>query len=278
MKEFLFPDDNWNLYEYLYGENPVRCFFEETLRFNPNSIANYPYYRLRGKPVTPEQAMEIIIRTDNLWFDFDYNKPFDEYVPSTLIENRYYDHGSSDRTGWVHPDGTIGQNTRFGKGYPYIEEIFESLVPLAGSFPYLDFFVGVSWYGDVSNRENFDDEDWENFQKKGFYPLVRYGIRVRSRTIEIFDRFNASRLYREYEQLYEVPNKKIYEENYYTNDEPFKLDWEYFLGALKLITLPNREEFLRKYTADLKNVCSEYNNCVWQSNVLNSKTEYENRG
>ena len=64
-----------------------------------------PYYRMRGKPVTEEQAFELIRRTDNFFAGIEEICRSDDFVSSVnfdnwLIHKNHYPQGY----GWVHTD------------------------------------------------------------------------------------------------------------------------------------------------------------------------------
>jgi hypothetical protein len=76
-----------------------------------DSITRRPYYRLRGKPVSKEQAFEVIRRTDAI-FRFDIKLPYaSDYIRTCHIRNWWFNrnHFPSDM-GWIHSDGTVGGN------------------------------------------------------------------------------------------------------------------------------------------------------------------------
>ena len=84
-----------------------------------------PYYRMRGVPVTREQAFDIIRRTDRF---FDYVSAVcnhKDYIgcmnfDNWLIQKNHYPTGY----GWIHADGTIGTNATTQK-YPTVREFIE---------------------------------------------------------------------------------------------------------------------------------------------------------
>ena len=57
-------------------------------------LPKWPAFAVVGTHVTKEQAMEILIRTDNLWFssnDREFDKQLNEYLFNIKIENAGYD-------------------------------------------------------------------------------------------------------------------------------------------------------------------------------------------
>ena len=108
-----------------------------------------PYFRMRGRPVTEEQAFDIIRRTDS-FFCFDMNLRCHKYHLEGLVEDGYVldnawyspDPFPAPR-GWVRPDGIVGQNG-FTMKYPVESEFLKSVLPLKEAFPYLDLMIAVT--------------------------------------------------------------------------------------------------------------------------------------
>lgn len=110
-----------------------------------------PYYRMRGKPITEEQAFDIIRRTEvgDHWGIFCGLDEHEEYVGSLNFNNwvlprNHYPKGY----GWVHTDGTIGGNAITQKYPTVIEFVQEWLVNLM-AFPYLDLVIAVTGWDEV---------------------------------------------------------------------------------------------------------------------------------
>ena len=271
-------DKNWEndveFFNNARGKNPVKMLVDEDFDDDWCPCMRRPYYQLRGKPVSPEQAMEILIRTESLWsWEFDGNKTLPCYVGSALFRNSCYNIPLDWRTGWVHPDGTIGQNDMTGFKYPEIREMMEDIVPIVTAFPYLDFFAGLSYRNEqIGDQNDWHPDDWEEYQKEGFTALIECGIWVHDSTIEIVNENKAKELYKTYEKLYEVPNKAIYESDYHTTQEPLELDWNYFRKALELVKMPDLENFLAEYEKRLKKRAEQFRSFRgWYDKVLDSK-------
>lgn len=270
MREFSFDEEDWDMCEYVYSENPVKMLVDEDFDDDWCPLARRPYYQLRGKPVSPEQAMEILIRTESLW-SWEFNGKITPpcYVGSALFRNSCYNIPLDWRTGWVHPDGTIGQNDMTGFKYPEVKDIMTDLVPIVTAFPYLDFFAGISYRDEqIGDQKDYHPDDWEKYQQEGFTYLIECGIWVHDNTVEIVNENKAVELYKTYEKLYEVPNKAIYESDYHTTQEPLELDWDYFRRALELVEMPDLDSFLAEYEKRLKKR-AEWNN-GWYQNVIKS--------
>lgn len=108
-----------------------------------------PYYRMRGKPVTEEQAFDIICRTDNFFKPIVPTYVFSRFFRSwdfhnSLIEN----YNKPYCYGWVHTDGTIGCNaSAYGciEVNAFLTEWLEKLV----AFPYLDLVIAVTKWNEI---------------------------------------------------------------------------------------------------------------------------------
>ena len=63
--------------EWFYREkcDDIELFIDEDMD-EYDSIARRPYYRLRGKPVSKEQAFEVIRRTDSIFRQFNIELPY----------------------------------------------------------------------------------------------------------------------------------------------------------------------------------------------------------
>ena len=97
-----------------------------------------PYYRMRGVPVTREQAFDIIRRTDRFFEYVSAVCNHKDYIgcmnfDNWLIQKNHYPTGY----GWIHADGTIGANAITQK-YPTVREFIEEWYKLLYAFPYLN--------------------------------------------------------------------------------------------------------------------------------------------
>jgi len=111
-----------------------------------NSSVRRPYYRMRGKPVTEEQAFEIIRKTDH--YDYDTCRPIHDRIMKGRVENCHFKNLWFDKHhyplqyGWAHPDGTIGINSITDR-FPTFLEFLRELLAYQKAFPFLDFTVGI---------------------------------------------------------------------------------------------------------------------------------------
>ena len=166
-----------------------------------------PYYRMRGVPVTREQAFDIIRRTDRF---FDYVSAVcnhKDYIgcmnfDNWLIQKNHYPTGY----GWIHADGTIGTNATTQK-YPTVREFIEEWYKLLYAFPYLDLIIAVTWW----NEGPWGDE---TVSEEEFCKEVAVGIYVHDRKLEILNPSDTIAKYTEYNKCYGTPPEK-FEREYY---------------------------------------------------------------
>ena len=116
---------------------------------NPVRNVRGPYYRMRGVPVTAEQAFDIIRRTDRfLNFYVSAVRSHEDYIgcvnfENCLIQKNHYPTGY----GWIRADGTIGANATTQK-YPTVREFIEEWYKLLYAFPYLNLIIAVTGWNE----------------------------------------------------------------------------------------------------------------------------------
>ena len=217
--------------------------------------ARRPYFRMRGRPVTEEQAFDIIRRTD---FFFTVRNKMDKYhlkdlVGGTMLCNHLYDLGACAWPhGWVRPDGVIGANDITWK-YPTENEFVNSVFPLILAFPYLDLMIGVTdwnegpdyaWDAYSRDDEVFHREDYPDFEEN-----IVYGIWLHDGTLELMAPARARETYAEYRRLYGGPNEAVFKRPYYADNHIFPADFEYLKRCIRSHGL-DPEEVLALYEWD----------------------------
>ena len=215
---------------------------------NYEYLARRPYYRMRGKKVTEEQAMDIIRKTDNFFmFNSSQDRPtgyigninFDNW----LIGKDHYPRGY----GWIHRDGTIGCNAITQK-YPNVSEFVIEWITKLMAFPYLDLIIGITYYNEIMRE--YDDEEYERwfeyevegkyvyFEKEEyderFYSNLEVGIYVHDGKIEILDKTRTKKIYLEYSKKYGDEDRYKYCSNYYEANEIEQIDAQYLERCLEL--------------------------------------------
>lgn len=196
-----------------------------------------PYYRMRGVPVTREQAFELIRRTDNFFREIDSIRKKDEFIgcinfDNWLIEKNHLPQGY----GWIHVDGTVGTNSITQK-YPKIDEFVEEWYQKLLAFPCLDLIIAVTaWnegpdFDEVLSEEEFDRE-------------IRLGIYVHDSQLEILNKRDTIVKYKEYDERYGTPAEKFVP-NYYEKHKVTQVDLPYLKKCIEAYGLDADKE-LRK--------------------------------
>ena len=193
-----------------------------------------PYYRMRGVPVTHEQAFELIRRTDNFFQEIDSIRKKDEFTgcinfDNWLIEKNHYPQGY----GWIHADGTVGTNSITQK-YPTVDEFVVEWYQKLLTFPYLDLIIAVTaWnegpdFDEVLSEEEFDRE-------------IRLGIYVHDRQLEILNSPETIAKYKEYDKCYGTPAEK-FESDYYEKHKITQVDLPYLKKCIEAYGLDADKE------------------------------------
>lgn len=219
------------------------------------SDARRNYCRLRGKPVTPELALDVIRRTDLLFSNERYHKTNNDYVGTYNLCNNWFRNNPiyNEYYGWMHPNGTVGSNFVTNKYHAPIESISE-MAWLLSKFPYLDMILVITNWNEIPEYvwnymdDCYKDEDCEElvvskeeYNKKckeqseiikaenfeGFYDSIWFGVRIHDGTIEILNSNNTAEKFKEYEELYGVEDKLIYTHDYYGDKKKSPCDKEY---------------------------------------------------
>lgn len=166
---------------------------------NWDSCTRRPYYRMRGKKVTEEQATQIINSINEL---VDEEKGTHKYY---LINIDYP----------VRPDGTVGINHITSK-YPNINEMVQDILNLKLRFPYLDFIVAISWWNEIPPK-SYDNDfreyecvDEEFREYANFSDNLEIGIWVHGNKIDFLKRDNAKKIYNKYDSLYSDKDLRKY--------------------------------------------------------------------
>ena len=179
--------------------NTIELIFDERT-MNWDSFIKYPYYRIRGKKVTEEQAAKII---DSIIDTYDEDAEDGNKICFININHP------------VKTDGTVGENRTTTK-WPNINEMLQDVLQLKLHFSYLDFVLAISswngmpneaWKNDLFESEFINGElcEYENFSKN-----LQLGIWVHDNKIEILNSENAEKKYDEYDELYSDKDLRKY--------------------------------------------------------------------
>lgn len=202
----------------------VRFYFDEDV-IGWQARAKRPYYRIMGKPVAQEQALEIISEADWFFMQYYYDIDIEDKAVPINFEVRWIDHHSKHGCGWIHPDGTVGA-ANISLKFPTIEEYIVEWARYARLFPYLELIVAITdwnegcremWDYDFSGR----DRPWEEFEevtdslnRKNFEEGVEIGIFIHDGIVEVVGGERAYQLYVQYEELYGDRVEKSYQKDY----------------------------------------------------------------
>lgn len=161
------------------------------------TVPRKPYYRIRGRRVTEEQAAEIICATET----FRCQREAELLLGSMESIAAY--------------DGTVGMNDHVAIKWIEINELLLDILQLKLRFPYLDYVMALSywdekapeldWFESEYDKESDRVCEYENFEKN-----IQIGVWVHDNIIEIMNQENTKNKYEEYRKLYEADDKKIY--------------------------------------------------------------------
>ena len=192
--------------------------------FRWESAVRKPYYRMRGKPVTEEQAKEIILRTRTA-FSFE-EEPAPDNIRGMNFWNEWFDNPKP--AGWCHPDGTIGIDWNMGK-YPHSHELLVEFFGLACEFPFLDLVIVITnhdecpaAYADhLLNGASYPDEKALNWRSG-----AEIGVWLKNGCFGMLGRDEALALYDEYDRKYGISQQdsarletNIFDTRYYSVTE-----------------------------------------------------------
>lgn len=220
-----------------------KVLFDDGMELWKSVCSKKPYYRLRGKPITPKQAMEIIRRTDlhleTMQGTANLNHTGKRYCGKDFIsainfyniwlEGEYCLNGF----GWCHPDGTIGLNSATSK-YPNLTEFLIEWLTYAYCFPYLDVVVALTdsdsglsikgvWADEVIAEHNRYAKNKID-RLFTFEESVMLGIYLHNGILEILNAENAVNVYIEYHRKYGVGNEQRFDDRFCKDFERIDFD------------------------------------------------------
>lgn len=165
-----------------------------TVRYTARSLRDcdelerYPSYSIRGKPVSPETAREIIRKTDGYLYELAYDKPGRGHL-SDSIHEIFARHGVKpayrSRTGiypmhwiapsgelhfgWCHPDGYIGIDYYSRMSCPFLSGMLDDWMFIMDNITTeLDIVVGVTAMGDAFDPNRpIADQLYSGYHIKG---------------------------------------------------------------------------------------------------------------
>lgn len=169
-----------------------------------NTGVRKPYYRLRGKPVTPVQKK---LMEDML--DFEWDTPSNTHL--------------ANFGKFILDSGEIYENGITGK-YPHIGEYITDAMLLAGNFPFLDVIIAITDWDEIPEYawdslfehlesdpfgKTFDkdtDRIEDHPERWNFEDHIVIGIHIFNGNVEIVPSETAVPLYKEYNTKYKPKN------------------------------------------------------------------------
>lgn len=161
-----------------------------------------PAYWMRGKPVTSEQALEIISKTDT----FFYNNPNHcsiSFFASWWFDSCHYPY----MYGWCRPDGRIGLDSITQK-WSTAQEFIVDAIQLLYNFPYLDM-IFIIW---SSEEEQIFNQLHTNSYKKEYEfsecfmdninQFIQCGLYIHDNCVELLNPVNTWDIFCKYNRLY----------------------------------------------------------------------------
>lgn len=229
----------------------------------------YPYYRIRGRRLTEQQAIEVICCTDGFFYYICKNSA--EHICSMdYIVNFHMDwFGQFDMFGWVHPNGIVGINNRITPKYPDEYELIEEWSDYIRRFPFLDLVIAITdWFEFCPERWERQSAIWdkeiefeekermekqlcfEDLERKELEKNIAIGVWVHDGTVEIMNAERTEEKYLEYERLYEEEDKRIYMPEYYAEFQPDIITRDFLHKCIAAYNMGEPEELIRKNVPD----------------------------
>ena len=192
-----------------------------------------PAYWMRGKPVSPNQALEIISKTDN-FFDDNPNRCPINFFDSWWFDSHHYPY----MYGWCRPDGRIGLDS-ITQRWPNAQEFVVDSVNLLYNFPYLNM-IFIIWN---SEEESLFSETYLNLYREKYYfadcfienisSFIECGLYIHDNCIELLNAENTWNIFYKYNKLY--GDEPITYNSFYNMITKTKwIDEEYFLKCLEV--------------------------------------------
>lgn len=208
--------------------------------FEYEAAPKRPVCSLRGKPVSPEQAFEIIRRTEVSFHYIEEIKSHPDYIHAWNLWVEYFRDGPLEhRQGWVLTDGTLGLDFTAIDKFPTMDEMLEGIPGVAKAFPYLDFILTISNWEEMprtawdrwfhNEHVPFEQKEWD----ENFHEAIDVGIWVHDGMIELLDRERAVWKYREYADKYEVDDRKRFVHEYHGRPVDPTINKEYLLKCVR---------------------------------------------
>ncbi|MGN0649888.1 MAG: hypothetical protein ACI4KM_05580 [Oscillospiraceae bacterium] len=204
-------------YDYLSFLKNTEVIFDADME-SWDATARRPYYQLRGKSLTEEQALDILWKTSSLQTNDD-NFSTLNFFNSWFCPN-YFPNSNF----WVHPDGTVGINGILSK-YPNAVEMIDDWCRYLMHFPYLDLVMGITAWDELPPYgwdELFNSTDsYDKFPVyNDFLDNLEAGVWVHDGKIELMSAKRTKKIYKQYEKMYPTNDVRKYSQHYYSELRP----------------------------------------------------------
>lgn len=170
-----------------------------------------PVFAIRGKPITPTQAREILLATDyrggkepkyhNLYFENSWVLNPEKHVGHKCYTGNVY--------GWCYPNGYIGGNNYMREKNPFVDELIYPWCEYIRMFPYLDLVFALTDRDESLERHDMTGE----ISYDPFIETVIAGLHVYDGKVEALSKGKARLLFKQYDKKYGCHKMRYYRHN-----------------------------------------------------------------
>ena len=199
-------------------------------------MEKHPYFRMRGKRVTKEQAFDIISRESvdkrNHFIKRAENiieeSPALQFTEIKLHHTSRFDWIRS----WIDPDGAVGETNYCAWKYPDGLRLMEEHMLNAKRYPFLKYVIVYTMHDAVSREDlYYEDGIFHDIEDRIFWGGFEYALWVHDGGVERVDRDKAKELYEEYQSEY--PCEEMFMRDDWNKYIKPYLDEEYVLRLSK---------------------------------------------
>ena len=199
-------------------------------------MEKHPYFRMRGKRVTKEQAFDIISRESvdkrNQFIKRAENiieeSPALQFTEIKLHHTSRFDWIRS----WIDPDGAVGETNYCAWKYPDGLRLMEEHMLNAKRYPFLKYVIVYTMHDAVSREDlYYEDGIFHDIEDTIFWGGFEYALWVHDGGVERVDRDKAKELYELYQSEY--PCEEMFMRDDWNKYIKPYLDEEYVLRLSK---------------------------------------------
>ena len=199
-------------------------------------MEKHPYFRMRGKRVTKEQAFDIISRESvdkrNQFIKRAENiieeSPALQFTEIKLHHTSRFDWIRS----WIDPDGAVGETNYCAWKYPDGLRLMEEHMLNAKRYPFLKYVIVYTMHDAVSREDlYYEDGIFHDIEDRIFWGGFEYALWVHDGGVERVDRDKAKELYELYQSEY--PCEEMFMRDDWNKYIKPYLDEEYVLRLSK---------------------------------------------